>query len=78
MMLVRDLNEAGLITFCQYVGDGDVNGKRFKLSVTAMPDGTLLGMPRFSFEGSSKVVTFELSDLLPTAMKAAGIEVDDG
>lgn len=74
-MLVRDLNETGLITFCQYVGDGKFNGKGFTLSVTARPDGELLGMPRFSFEGSSKVVTFELSDLLPTAMRAAGIEV---
>lgn len=76
-MLVRDLNETGLITFCQYVGDGEINGKGFTLSVTARPDGALLGMPRFSFEGSSKVVTFELSDLLPTAMRAAGIEVDE-
>lgn len=76
-MLVRKLNESGIISFCQYVGDGEVNGKKFTLSVTAKPDGTLLGMPRFSFEGSSKVVTFELSDLLPMAMKAAGIEVDE-
>lgn len=75
-MLVRDLHESGLITFCQYVGDGEFNGEKFTLSVTAMPDGTLLGMPRFSFENSSKVVTFELGDLLPAAMSAAGIKVD--
>lgn len=76
-MLIRDLNESGIITFCQYVGDGEFNGEKFTLSVTARPDGVLLGMPRFSFEGSNKVVTFELGDLLPAAMSAAGIEVGE-
>ena len=76
-MLVRDLNESGIITFCQYIGDGSMGDIQFTLSVTAMPDGTLIGMPRFSFEGSSKVVTFELEDLLPIAMKAAGIKVGE-
>ena len=74
-MIVRNLNESGIITFCQYVGDGSVGDVKFTLSVTALPDGSLLGMPRFSFEGSPNVVTFELEDLLPMAMKAAGVEV---
>ena len=70
-MKVRSINESGIISFAQYVGSGDCNGVEFSLSVTATANGTLLGMPRFTF--GETVVTFELNDLLPMAMEAAGI-----
>lgn len=76
-MLVRDLRKSGSISFAQYVGDGNYKGHPFRLSVTTAPDGTLLGLPRFTFKGSPITVTFELSDLLPMAIKAAGIELDE-
>ena len=76
-MLVRNLNESELIGFKKHIEDGDYNGTKFTLGVTMMPDGTLLGMPTFSFDGSPNVVTFELEDLLSMAAKAAGMS-DDG
>lgn len=69
--------KGGTITFQAIVGDGDAYGYDFTLGVTMAPDGTLLGMPVFRFDDVNyTTVTFELSDLLPIAMKAAGLEVE--
>ena len=69
--------KGGQITFQAIVGDGEAYGYDFTLGITMAPDGTLLGMPVFRFDDVDKTtVTFDISDLLPMAMKAAGLEVD--
>ena len=73
-MKVRNLNESGTFSFAHHVGDGTYGKTEFSLGITTAADGTLLGMPRFTF--GKTIVTFELSDLLPMAARAAGIEVE--
>lgn len=66
----------GVVTFRHHVGDGEINGLRFTLGVSMAGDGTLLGMPVFAFDDPERtIVTLELSDLLPLAIKAAGLDV---
>ena len=69
-------NKGGTILFHMHVGSGNAYGHDFTLGVTTVPDGTVLGMPMIRFDDDDcTTVTFELSDLLPMAMKAAGLEV---
>ena len=69
---------ADRVSFRAFVGDGHYNDLPFELSVTCGPDGTLLGMPLFVFGDPDRTeVTFELADLLPLAVEAAGLEVTD-
>ena len=69
--------KGGLITFQAIVGDGEAYGYDFTLGITMTPDGTLMGMPVFRFDDvNDTTVIFDLSDLLPIAMKAAGLEIE--
>ncbi len=54
-----------VITFRSHVGNGDYRNTPFDLAVTAMPDGTLLGMPVVTF-GDTTVV-FDLEDVVSQA-----------
>ena len=70
-MKVHD-NSGEVITFRAFVGSGEFRGMSFDLCVSAMPDGTLTGLPIIDFKDeNSTSVTFELEDLLPKAYMAA-------
>lgn len=70
-MKVHD-NSGGTIAFRAFVGSGEFRGMSFDLCVSALPDGTLTGLPIIDFKDeNSTSVTFELEDLLPKAYMAA-------
>lgn len=53
------------ITFRAHVGSGDYRNIPFDLSVTSMPDGTLMGMPVVTF--GDVTVVFDLEDVVSQA-----------